>query len=564
MSDTDILATLHGLWNENWPPGVPRAPHYPFGEIPLSDYLRKWAQRQPDTAALIFYGREISYAELDRLSDRFAALIAAHGARPGDRIAVFLPNCPQFHIAFFGILKAGCVHVPVNPLFKEHELLDELTDTGAEIMVVQDRLFDLVQTVREQSMLRTIMVTSLQEMIPERPSFAVHPTIVGPPIESPGALDLMPALQAISDPPPAYQASLDALAALNYTSGTTGMPKGCEHTQRDMLYTAATSNSCALRIEPGEVCLCFAPIFWIAGEDMGIIIPVFAGATCVLMARWDTRGFMQAVEAHRVSQAWLLVDSVADILDHPELAQHDLRSLQKVSASSLLKKMSLEYRTRWRALTGATLVEAAYGMTETQTFDTFTTGLQDDDRDLNAQPTFVGLPMPGTEILIRDFGTGAPLPIGDEGEITIRSPSVTRGYWQKPEATRASFIDGWLRTGDIGAFDEHGFLRYLGRRKEMLKVRGMSVFPTEIEAILGKHPDIIGSGVIGVPDADKGQIPLAAVTLKPGATLTENELAAWCQRNMATYKVPRVRILAELPMTATGKVKKEELAKLLS
>lgn len=226
--------------------------------------------------------------------------------------------------------------------------------------------------------------------------------------------------------------------------------------------------------------------------------------------------------------------------------------------------MSLDYRTRWRALTGATLVEAAYGMTETQTFDTFTTGLQDDDRDLKAQPTFVGLPMPGTEILIRDFETGAPLPIGQEGEITIRSPSVTRGYWQKPDATRASFIGNWLRTGDIGAFDEHGFLRYLGRRKEMLKVRGMSVFPTEIEAILGKHPDVVGSGVIGVPDPDKGQVPLAAVTLRPGAALTEDELAAWCQRNMATYKVPRIRILPELPMTATGKVKKEELAKLLS
>ena len=564
-SEADILAQLQALWDRNWPRDAARAPAYPFGEIPLSDYLREWARRQPDVPAFVFYGTAISYAELDRLSDAFAALIAAHGARPGDRIAVFLPNCPQFVIAFFGILKAGCVHVPVNPLFKEHELLYELDDTAAGIIIVQDQLMPLVETVRAGTRLRDVFVTSLVEMLPERPAFAVHPTVLTPRIAWPDAIDLMPALRATDAPPPRHVATLDALAALNYTSGTTGMPKGCEHTQGDMLYTAATANACALGIEPGQVCLCFAPIFWIAGEDMGVIFPVFAGATCVLMARWDATGFMQAVERYRVSQVWMLVDSVAEILDRPDLARHDLGSLRNVSASSLLKKMSVAYRERWRALTGGVLVEAAYGMTETQTFDTFTVGLQDGDRDLAAQPVFVGLPVPQTEILIRDFETGAALPIGQEGEITIRSPSVTRGYWGKPEATAASFIaGGWLRTGDIGAFDADGFLRYLGRRKEMLKVRGMSVFPAEIEALLGKHPDVLGSGVIGTDDPERGQVPLAAVTLKPGATLSEAELGAWCRDNMATYKVPRIRIVGELPMTATGKVKKDELAKLLA
>jgi acyl-CoA synthetase (AMP-forming)/AMP-acid ligase II len=374
----------------------------------------------------------------------------------------------------------------------------------------------------------------------------------------------MPALRDIREGPPPHRATLDALAALNYTSGTTGMPKGCEHTQRDMIYTAATATTCSMQIGAGEVCLCFAPVFWIAGEDVGIILPIFAGATCVLMARWDATGFMQAVERYRVSQVWMLVDSVAEVLEHPDVARYDLRSLQKVSASSLLKKMSIEYRERWRALTGGTLTEPAYGMTETQTFDTFTLGLQEDDMDLKAQPTFVGLPMPGTEILIRDFDSGAPLPLGEEGEITLRSPAVTKGYWRKPEAAAETFIGDWLRTGDIGAFDERGFLRYLGRRKEMLKVRGMSVFPTEIEAILCKHPDVLGVGVVGQSDPDKGQVPVAGVTLNPGATLSADELTAWCRRNMATYKVPRIRILDSLPMTATGKVSKDELARVLT
>ncbi len=563
MDEVAILSTLHGLWEANWPKDTPHQPRYPFGEIPLTGHLREWARRQPDVPALIFYGTEITYAELDRLSDCFADLLDRHGARAGDRIAVFLPNCPQFVIAFFAILKAGCVHVPVNPLFKEHELLYELQDTGAKIIVVQDQLMELVAAVRAQTSLRTVFVTSLRDVLPEHPAFAVHPTVLAPGAAFPDTLDLMGMLRATEVAAPAYRAELDALAALNYTSGTTGMPKGCEHTQRDMLYTAATANACSVHLEPGEVCLCFAPVFWIAGEDMGMIIPIFAGATCVLMTRWDCVGFLQAVERYRVSQVWMLVDSVAEVLDHPDLARYDLHSLQKVSASSLLKKMSIEYRARWRALTGGTLAEAAYGMTETQTFDTFTLGLQDDDRDLKAQPTFVGLPMPGTEILIRDFDTGAPLPLGLEGEITIRSPSVTKGYWGKPEATAESFIGDWLRTGDIGAFDEHGFLRYLGRRKEMLKVRGMSVFPTEVEALICKHPDVVGVGVIGLPDPDKGQMPVAAVTLRPGASVSEDELAAWCRRNMATYKVPRIHILDTLPLTATGKVKKEELATLL-
>ncbi|HEX2940991.1 MAG TPA: AMP-binding protein, partial [Rhodopila sp.] len=362
----------------------------------------------------------------------------------------------------------------------------------------------------------------------------------------------------------ASPADPDALAALNYTSGTTGMPKGCEHTQRDMTYVAATGNSCLFHLAPGDICLNFAPVFWIAGEDTGLIIPIFAGATCVLMARWDAAGFMQAVQRYKVSQAWMLVDSVDEVLNHPEVGRYDLRSLRSASASSLVKKMSVEYRDRWRALTGSTLIEPTFGMTETQTFDTFTMGLQTDDFDLRARPIFVGLPMPGTEILVRDFTTGAPLPIGQEGEITVQSPSVTKGYWGKPEVTAGSFVDGWLRTGDIGLFDEYGFLHYLGRRKEMLKVRGMSVFPSEIEVLLGKHPSIAAAAVIGVPDAERGQIPLAAVTLMPGAPVTEAALTAWCRENMATYKVPIVRIMDSLPMTATGKVVKQRLVEIFS
>ena len=564
MDEETYLDRLRALWAQHWPADVPRQPHYPFGEVLLTDYLRRWAAVQPDKPAVIFYGTSISYAELDRQSDAFAALLAGHGIRQGDRVAVFLPNCPQFLIAFFGILKLGCVHVPVNPMFKEHELLYEIEDTGAVALLAQDNLMPLVRSVWPRTPLRAVFVTSLAEMLPAVPSLPIPDSARQPKQECPDAIDLLPALRGVASAPPAVSVGLDDVAALNYTGGTTGMPKGCVHTQRDMIYTAATTCTCANGSTSGDVMLNFHPVFWIAGENTALIFPVFCGATLVLLARWDPLAWLRAVEVYRVTAAGLLVDNAVAIMDHPEAARHDLRSLSRVRVSSFVKKLNESYRRRWRELTGTVMIEAAWGMTETHTCDTFTTGQQADDFDLKSQPIFVGLPVPGTEFKIASFETGELMPLGAEGEIVVRSPSLLKGYWNKPEATASGLRDGWFHTGDIGMLDEDGFLHFLGRRKEMLKVNGMSVFPAEIEALLGQHPAVIGSGVIGRADEARGQVPVAFVLADPEAGLTAEALAAWCRQNMATYKVPAIRLVDSLPMTATGKVKKEELSSLLS
>lgn len=563
MDDTSYLQTLSDLHRQHWPAGVPREPLYPLGEVPLFAYLRHWARVTGDKPAFIFYGDELTFRDLDLQSDRFAALLAEQGVKKGDRVAVFLPNSPQFIIAFFGILKCGAVHVPVNPLFREHELLYELTDTGAEIIVALDQLMPLVRAVRAETSLRSVFVTSFADVVPKEPSLPLPAMLSEAKIACADAIDLMPALARVASAPPAVEIDIDDVAALNYTGGTTGMPKGCVHTHRDMIYTAATTCTIALDTGPQDIGLCFYPIFWIAGEDLGLIFPVFSGATYVLLARWDPAAFMAAVEKYRVTLTSLLVDNAVEVMDHPGRATYDLRSLKKVRVSSFVKKLNPSYRERWRELTGATMMEAAWGMTETHTCDTFTLGMQDEDKDLLSQPVFVGLPMPGTEFKICDFASGALKPLGEEGEICMRSPSLLKAYWRKPEETAAALRDGWLHTGDIGLIDDEGYLHFLGRRKEMLKVKGMSVFPAEIEALLGQHPSVIGSGVIGRADAERGQVPVAFVRLAADTSLGADELTAWCRANMATYKVPEIRIIAELPMTATGKVKKEELAKLL-
>ncbi|UYO55259.1 AMP-binding protein [Rhodopseudomonas palustris] len=559
--EADYLAKLHELWAKAWPKGTPREPQYLHGEVALSEYLRAWAKSAPLRPAVIFYGHVTTYADLDEQSDRFAALLMQKGVKKGDRVAVFLPNCPQFHIVFFGILKLGAIHVPVSPLSRAFELSYELNDTDAEVIVALDQLAGVVEQVRAETSLREVIVTSFADVIPANPTIPVPDSVSGPRIAVPGVTDLLPALAALPKPEPLPPAALDEVAALNYTGGTTGMPKGCVHTQRDMVYTAAANHGISVVADQNSVFLSFFPEFWIAGENFGLIFPLFTGATLVLLARWDALGVLTAIQRYKVNVTAMPVDGAVELMDHPRFKEFDLSSLSQVRVVSFVKKLNPTYRKRWKDLTGTILTEAAWGMTETHTSNTFTAGFQGDDFDLVSQPIFVGLPVPGAEFKITDFETGELVPLGGEGEIRVRTPSLLKSYWNKPEATAQSLVDGWLRTGDIGTIDSDGFLHFLGRRKEMLKVKGMSVFPPEIEALLGQHPKVLGSGVVGRDDPGKGQVPVAFIQLKPEAegTVTPAELQAWCAERMAVYKVPEIRIIDALPMTATGKVKKQEL-----
>ncbi len=562
-SEAGYLKMLRERQAKTWPPDVPREPYYPFGEQALTDYLRQRARTTPDAALYNFYGRVITFAEIDRLSDRFAALLQAENIGRGNAVAVFLGNCPQFAVAFFGILKAGAIHVPVNPMFKAHELTYELNDTQATVIVADHGLVPLVREVERETHLRRVFGTALSELVPDTPAFHV-PDAVAASASASDAEDFLAALEKAGEPEQ-HPADLDAVAALNYTGGTTGMPKGCVHTQRDMIYTAATACRTNCPLEAGDITINYYPLFWIAGEDLALIFPVVAGATCVLLARWDTLSYMQAVATTRPNRAVLLVDSTVAVMEHPDVADYDLTSIESTGVSSFVKKINTTYREGWRNLTGSTMVELSYGMTETHTCDTFTVGLQDDDFDLSMQPVMCGLPVPGTEFKVCDFATGALLPLGTEGEICVRSPSNLKAYWNKPDATEHALRDGWLHTGDIGVINEKGLLQFFGRRKEMLKVMGMSVFPAEIEALLGRHPAIAGSGVIGRPDPERGEVPVAFVLLHPGsaASFKAEDIESWCRSAMATFKCPEVRIVDSLPMTATGKVKKGELAEQL-
>ena len=288
MDESEYLGRVRALWARAWPVDTPREPHYPIGRAPLTDYLRHWARTTPDKPAIHFYGHDTTFAQLDDLSDRFAALLAQHGIGAGDRVAVFLSNCPQFNAVFFGILKLGAVYVPISPLSQRVELMHALTDATPRAIVALDRLMPLVSDVRAETSLEHVFVTRYADVLPAQPTLPLPAMLTEPPLDCADAIDLMPALARttpISLPP----ASLDAAAALNYTGGTTGLPKGCIHTQGDMVDMAAAFSAVSLRADADTVMLSFYPQFWIAGENTGLIFPAFLGVPLVLLARWSWR-----------------------------------------------------------------------------------------------------------------------------------------------------------------------------------------------------------------------------------------------------------------------------------
>ncbi|GAA4490587.1 AMP-binding protein [Rhodococcus olei] len=546
------LAEVRQVQQANWPAAIPREVRDPIGSHGLVDHLRHWAAERPDTVAIAFYGREIGYAEYDELSDRFAGWLLANGAVAGDRIGVNLGNCPQFHIAMLGILKIGAVHVPVNPMLREHELAHELSDAGVTIVLTQPALAPFVESVRERTPVRLVATTDLSDML-TGPAAGAPFEVADPTATDWHTIMGSPRAEAIPTDP-------DALAALNYTGGTTGLPKGCEHTQRHMVYTAATATVATGR-QVGEnppTALVFLPVFWIAGEDFGILLPLVNGGTVVLMTRWDARVALAEIERYHVTSMVGTVDNYVELMDTPGFADRDLTSLDNPMAVSFVLKLDSATRARWREATGNVLREASYGMTETHTADTITLGFQDGDHDLAGDPVFCGLPVPGTDVLIVD-PDGNPVPLGEQGQIIVRSPSVMTAYHRNPAATEDALRDGWLQTGDLGKFSDRGALHYLARNKEMIKTNGMSVFPSEVESLLMLHPAIERAAVVPKPDRDRGQVAFAFVQLVEGEETVAADLVEWARGNMAAYKVPEIEILDALPMTATGKVRKGDL-----
>ena len=544
MDYTQHLTDVRARQERVRPADTPREVVHPLGEMTVPAYVDAWADRQPEHPAVVVGDETLTYADLADRHSRWAGWLRAKGVAPGERVGVHLGNSTQFVLAFLGTLRAGCVHVPVNAMFQHAELVHELTDSGASVVVTHATLAERLLPAAAEAGVATVVVvggavSSLRQAGVEVVAWADALT---------------------ADPLPEPARDLDALAALNYTGGTTGLPKGCEHSQRHMIYTAV-SGAGANGVGREVVSLCFVPVFWIAGEDLGILIPLVMGGTSVLLPRWDAATVVDLVERHGVTMTAATVESYLEILELPDIAERDLSSFTGPMAMSFIRKLTPQVRRRWAQVVGehSVLREGSYGLTESHTIDVVPYGFADDDHDLTTTPVFCGLPVPGTDVLVVDPVTAEPMALGEPGEIILRSPSITTGYWRNPEATAQQLRDGWLHTGDTGFLDEDGCLHYLARAKDMIKVNGMSVFPAEVEMMLAGHPDVDTVAVVPASDGGTGQRPVAFATLRDGAAVDAPALEVWAREQMAVYKVPLVEVLGAFPLTDTGKIRKGEL-----
>jgi len=520
-------------------------------EQPLHEMLRRHARGRPEKPACIWYGRAITFLELDRASDAFAARLQQLGVAKGEPVALFMNNCPQYLMAQYGIQKIGAIASPCGALNKEHELAYQLDDLGARVIVAAEPLLPIVGQVRDKTKLEHVFVVRYPDLLPERPPIGVPDELLASgsePAGTAGEIEDFLSVAASGAAPRDVAIGMNDTALMIYTSGSTGRPKGAMLSYRNVIFKTAATVDCN-GIGTDDVLLSIAPLYHIAGMVMGVNAPVYAGATSVLLYRFDPLVTAQAIDRYQVSWWYSVAPMNVAITQLPNISEFALRSLRVNPVTSFGIDWTEALARQWQAVaSNCESFEAAYGLTETHTVDTFM------PRNAIRWVTH-GRPVPGNEIRIVDPDSGADKPAGVPGEIVIRGPGVFKGYRNRPDATAEALRNGWLHTGDMGRLDAEGYLTFMGRFKEMIKVSGYSVFPEEVESILNKHPDVAASAVIGAPDATKGEVVKAFIVLVPRAELDTAELVAWARQNMAPYKVPRdVSFVTELPRSPAGKL----------
>ncbi len=528
---------------------------YICGEATSPEILSKRAKAHPDRTAINFYGRAVTYKDLDDQSNQFANLLKDKGLGKDDFIGVHLYNCPQYFIAHYGALKAGCVVVPMDPEWEKYELEPVFDDTEMNLIVTQDLNYDAVEETREGTQLEDIYTTSSLDFLPEDPAYPFPEELKGKP-DFTGGIDLMSSIKKYSTSSPDVEITLDDGASLDYTGGTTGLPKGCLHKHRGVIYTLACLNH--YHGIKDYNALVFVPVFHTAGKGF-IESVLYSGGKVILLAQFEPMAFFEASKKYEAEVTWGPSDLYEKFAKMPseDLEQFDLSSYELLTCTQYNVPLTKEARETWEEITdGAKLYDNSYGLTETMSMNTWNRGLQDIDLDKQEEHghTFVGLPAPETYIKIVDPETHETLEPGTVGEIAIKDPALPPEYFKRPEETEEDYLDdGFLLTGDLGMYDEDGFLYFAGRRKYTLKVSGFTVSPAEIGNILMQHPAIEKASVVGRDHDKKGEVPVAFVEINPEyeESITEEELIEWSEENISGYKVPaRIVFKEEIP---TGK-----------
>jgi fatty-acyl-CoA synthase len=533
-----------------WPPDVPRGLTPPETSVWVN--LEISARRYPDKPAFICYDNALTFAQLKAQAEALAGFLQQRcGVAKGDRVLLFAQNSLNFVIAYYAILRADAVVVPINPMNLTQEVRGYLKDCGAATAIVAQELWPQMAPLAADGTIAHAIVAAYADYL-EKPTdlkladaFRLpRQAIAGPNVT------LWSDAMSASLSPSEHTVGPDDLACMPYTSGTTGEPKGCMHTHRSMMHTLV--GGCEwFRTVPEIVYLSVLPYFHVTGMQNSMNTPIYMGSTVVMLPRWDREVAGQLIGRHKVT-AWTLIPTmVVDLLASPNAASFDLSSVQRMTGGGAA--MPEAVATRLKEICGITFIEG-YGLTETMA----PTHINPPDR---TKKQCLGIPIFDTESMVVDPVTLEELPPGEVGEIVSSGPQVFLGYWNKPKATSDAFFerDGrkFFRTGDLGRVDEEGYFFIVDRLKRMINAAGMKVWPAEVEALLYGHPDIQEACVIAAKDPRRGETVKAVVVPKADrrGQVTGEEIIAWARGKMAAYKVPTaVEFVESLPKSATGKI----------
>jgi long-chain acyl-CoA synthetase len=521
-------------------------PHLNYPRRPLTDILRMATADVPDRPATAFLGAQLTYAEIKERADKFATALTRMGIGKGDRVGIMLPNCPQYLIVVFGILRVGAIVVNVNPLYTPREIAVVAIDSGMRMLVVLDMLAPAALAVRDQTAIETFVVTSAAEY-----------SAYNVPCPSIGGTQRLADVLASVDVPQLPRLTVDPendVAVLQYTGGTTGVPKGAMLTHYNIFANVIQTTTLHVpSLHRGdERYLLVIPFFHIYGFTVGLMAGAWLGAQQILIPKYDVDALLNAVRDFRPTYFPAVPTIFISLLHHPRVREYGLDRIRAFNSGSA--PLPLEVLDEFENLTGGMLSEG-YGLSEASPVTHNSPSLS------IRKPGSIGIPLPDTDQKIVDLESGeTEVATGMEGELCIAGPQVMKGYWNRPDETAIALrkdADGreWLYTGDVARMDAHGFTYIVQRKKDMIIVSGFNVYPGEVESVLFAHPAVMEVAVIGIPDSYRGEAVKAFVILRPGAQATVEELQAHCCANLAEFKRPsKIEIRESLPKSAVGKV----------
>jgi fatty-acyl-CoA synthase len=514
------------------------------------------ARRHPNKPGLVFYDTSIRYAEVFDEAGRIAGYLEQRcEVRKDDRVLLFMQNSPQFVIAYYGILRANAVVVPLNPMYLTQEFLRCARDAGATTVIVSQELYSRIEPLIGGADLKHVIVAAYSDYLKASTDLPVPDFIAAPRIElsRSGVTLWRDALTSDLSPGP-LTAGPNDLAVMPYTSGTTGEAKGCMHTHRSTMHTLV-ANMHWFAMQPEMTLLAVAPFFHVTGMQGGMNGPIYNGNTVVLLPRWDRAVAAECVQRYKVVSWTAVPTMIQDFFMNPAIERYDLSSIRRLSGGGAAMPAAVAQRLENRGIT----YYEGYGLTETMA----ATHLNPPGR---AKQQCLGIPIYGVDSRVVDPVTLTELPAGETGEIVTHGPQVFLGYWNKPEQSAQAFLqlDGkrFLRTGDLGRVDEDGYFFLVDRLKRMINASGFKVWPSEVESLMYQHPAVLEACVIGTSDAHRGETVKAFVVPRPDwrGRVEEQTLIDWCRQHMAAYKVPRIIAFVDaLPKSGSGKIQWREL-----